>query len=313
MKDKKVFIIGNGFDLSLGWKTKYSDFAASVFWPFATSVDLDSSLANHLYHAKNTEKWLDIENELFKYAHSKRNNDLPSILTTNTDGDKKDFRLLKEKLFSYLKSQQSEQIKEDSPAAKVLSAVISNGFFNDFYSFNYTDLNSICRKLECSEISVNYVHGSIENNDIILGIDDHKEHEVISDYDFLYKTFDKNYPSVPIKFALQDANEVVFFGHSLGNVDYHYFQDFFKTQSSLNLRQEDSVIITIFTFNDESRIDILRQIRKMNGQNTLSSLYQNNCFRIICTDGKDPKDAEWMADFFSRLDSENIINSIILD
>ena len=32
MKKKKVFIIGNGFDLDLGWKTRYSDFAKSSFW-----------------------------------------------------------------------------------------------------------------------------------------------------------------------------------------------------------------------------------------------------------------------------------------
>ena len=31
MKKKKVFIIGNGFDLDLGWKTRYSDFAKSSF------------------------------------------------------------------------------------------------------------------------------------------------------------------------------------------------------------------------------------------------------------------------------------------
>ena len=28
----KVFIIGNGFDLDLGWKTRYSDFASSKYW-----------------------------------------------------------------------------------------------------------------------------------------------------------------------------------------------------------------------------------------------------------------------------------------
>lgn len=27
----KVFIIGNGFDLDLGWKTRYSDFARSNY------------------------------------------------------------------------------------------------------------------------------------------------------------------------------------------------------------------------------------------------------------------------------------------
>ncbi len=31
MKKEKVFIIGNRFDLDLGWKTRYSDFAESSF------------------------------------------------------------------------------------------------------------------------------------------------------------------------------------------------------------------------------------------------------------------------------------------
>ena len=30
---KKVFIIGNGFDLNLGWKTSYKDFISSEYWP----------------------------------------------------------------------------------------------------------------------------------------------------------------------------------------------------------------------------------------------------------------------------------------
>ena len=30
---KKVFIIGNGFDLDLGWKTSYKDFVCSDYWP----------------------------------------------------------------------------------------------------------------------------------------------------------------------------------------------------------------------------------------------------------------------------------------
>ena len=31
--DKRVLVIGNGFDLDLGWNTRFSDFASSKYWP----------------------------------------------------------------------------------------------------------------------------------------------------------------------------------------------------------------------------------------------------------------------------------------
>lgn len=36
---KKVFIIGNGFDLDLGMNTRYSDFAKSEYWPQDSEVN----------------------------------------------------------------------------------------------------------------------------------------------------------------------------------------------------------------------------------------------------------------------------------
>lgn len=70
--DKKVFIIGNGFDLSLGWLTRYSDYASNrEFWPFAN--EQNSGLAQHLYAKAKLEKWLDIEHELFLYASTENN------------------------------------------------------------------------------------------------------------------------------------------------------------------------------------------------------------------------------------------------
>lgn len=52
MKKKKVFIIGNGFDLDLGWKTRYS-----YLQPIITQYFIDNK----------SEIWL-----LFLIAHSKR-------------------------------------------------------------------------------------------------------------------------------------------------------------------------------------------------------------------------------------------------
>lgn len=66
----RLLIIGNGFDLSLGLETKYSDFARSDKWP--------NQISNEYYFAylnnkKNTEYWFDLEQVLGAYEKSMGN------------------------------------------------------------------------------------------------------------------------------------------------------------------------------------------------------------------------------------------------
>lgn len=300
MTSDKVFIIGNGFDISLGWKTKYSDFAGSSLWPFKNSL---IGLSSHLEQKRNIEKWLDIEHELLEYvvsAEVKRSHTPAQLLfgDKTVEKDLFSFNILCNKLTTYLNAAQEMEIDMRSPAARIFEAVIKNGSFDDIYTFNYTDLQILADELKLGKVYFKYVHGSLENNDIILGIDDHEN--ISSSYDFMYKTFNKNYTSSPINYSLQEANEVVFFGHSLGPTDYHYFKNFFKTQSQEYISSGNSKIITIFTFDNSSRLEILRQLRNMNG-GSLEYLYSNNTFNIICTNGEDPRDDKMIQEFIQHL------------
>lgn len=64
---KIVLILGNGFDLNLGRDTSYASFYNSKFCP----KDYPAPLIRHLndFRSQNREsvRWLDLENELFKY------------------------------------------------------------------------------------------------------------------------------------------------------------------------------------------------------------------------------------------------------
>lgn len=46
MVKKKVLIIGNGFDLDLGWETGYRDFVSSNYWLLKGKAP-DSPMAQH--------------------------------------------------------------------------------------------------------------------------------------------------------------------------------------------------------------------------------------------------------------------------
>ncbi len=297
--ESKVLIIGNGFDLSLGWKTRYSDFFESGIWNLCTDC---SPLANFLKQKQRTEKWFDIEQALFEYALPIQKCAMSeaelALVKDIRDKDDKDFKELVQSIYKYLEKEQKEDIDRVSPAARVLKSCILNGYFDKIFTFNYTDLNVVLNQLCLHVDNIYHVHGSLSNDDIILGIDDRCD--VKSGYDFLYKTFNKYYNSTPIKYALQNANEVVFFGHSLGNTDYHYFSDFYKDQSRSDMVEKNKKKITIFTYDEKSRMEILRQLRGMNDK-SLRYLYSNNDFQIICTDGTNSKDEERLNAFCEHL------------
>lgn len=56
----RLLIIGNGFDLDLGRKTRYSDFAKSEFW----LKNLDSQLYGYLNKKSQIERWFNLDGEL---------------------------------------------------------------------------------------------------------------------------------------------------------------------------------------------------------------------------------------------------------
>ena len=60
-----VFIIGNGFDLDIGLKSKFDDFYDSDYWPFHGK---NTPLAKFLELNCAIERWLDLEEALAEYG-----------------------------------------------------------------------------------------------------------------------------------------------------------------------------------------------------------------------------------------------------
>ena len=280
-----VLIVGNGFDLDLGMHTSYKDFANSKLWPFDKKV-YDKGLGYYLNHKKDTENWFDLERELANYALSL---DKPSLENeTQIRHDKGDFSIIIKKLKEFIKAEQDSlyMIENDVAAKKVLLDLIKlpNYFV---HSFNYTDIESICKTTGnyISSGRVEYVHGSIANNDIILGTGDNTN--LPEEYDFLYKTSNKNYSSNNLAESLDYAQEITIFGHSLGENDFDYFKPFFQKISqnvgvNYNKLTNERLKLTIYTKDEASEIAIKRQLRKLT-DNHLQGIYANCDFKIEYT------------------------------
>ena len=292
MDNKIVFIIGNGFDLDLGWKTQFSQFAQSSYWP--TKLAVNSNLYHTLVTNRTQCRWFDIEQLMANYAAPK--NGLTS--SSRASGDKVFFDQLSEALMSYLNEQQSSEIQKDSTAAKVLAAILAVHHKTKIYSFNYTELRAIAGKLGITyNFAYEHVHGNLKNASAIIGIPDSAD--VVSNYEFLYKTFSPHYSSHDILFDLLEADEVIFFGHSLGRIDYHYFQRFFQQQCRSAMQRKDGKNITIFTFDYAARISILKQLRNLNDKRT-DLLYNQNELNVFMTDGSDTEKINAFLTTFSK-------------
>jgi len=293
---KKVFIIGNGFDINLGWRTSYKDFVHSGYSPIHPVGSGSCPMEEYLARKVEVERWYDLECILREYAAEGHE--------SHRKADPKDesfFNQLRESLTEYITQEEQKEINANSSAAQVLKAIVANGYFSSIYTFNYTNLCRIAEKvgIHSPQFDFKFVHGTVYRNTIILGVDGHSD--LREGYAYLRKGNSEHYRSNHIRYDLQECEEVVFFGHSLGDMDYPYFSDFFNTQSHC-INRRDGKRITIFTKDNPSRLQILEQLRLMNdGQ--IEHLQNDNEFNFVMTDAPDEG---IMRQFFKHLSDDSV-------
>lgn len=282
---KCTFVIGNGFDIDAGLKTSYNDFVRSGFWPFnkSTEVHGQDTLASYLRKKSKLNTWFDVEEALYDYSRSGLGQ--ATIRGVNIDGvDRFAFDKLKSSLTSYLSNQEKcFNVMPNSRGIAVLNSLVTSK--NDFkiYSFNYTSLQNILRRYEITEhVNCEFIHGSIANNDIIIGVGDKIDYN--SHYFYLSKIAAPNYSSHNIILDMIESDEVIIFGHSFGSNDFPYFEPFFHNQLSFNKGSKKRKRIAIFTKDENGRLGIKKRLHELTGQRT-TLLFSLNEIRIFSTDG----------------------------
>lgn len=263
----KVLILGNGFDLELGMKTRYSDFANSDIWEQSFQDDMQiyrpETLIGYLNKEKEKNAWFDIEQSMLSYVINK--NDLYGIPDNDINTDKNSFRKLCLALTMYLKNVQTYyRLRKNNVAIEVLKAVAANGYFRSIYTFNYTSLRQIASDtgITLGDTNIMHVHGSLADDDIILGVMADNASIIPEEYSFLYKDNSRYYRSNNMATDLDEANELVIFGHSINGMDFDYFREFFLKQAG-EKGDFKKKRITIFTYDENSDSQIRNSIRKI--------------------------------------------------
>lgn len=262
----KIIIIGNGFDLSLGLKTSYKDFIQSNY--FNLLVKNNNSLALYLNKKQEINNWVDIEKELTEY--SKQIQDDKSKV-------KNDFKELKNALMDYLKEAQEEEINQNSKAFEMIKNEILDT--DIVYNFNYTNsIFKVAQILEISDIESkhSFVHGSIENKNIIFGVEDNAR--INDNHIFFKKSSNINFTESNIIKILNIHNnnnekvDVVIFGHSLGITDSSYFRGYFSSLTS----KYNNPSLKLYYFGEEAHDEIMFILDKYTNNNLTDFKHYND-------------------------------------
>lgn len=236
------------------------------------------------------------------YVRALRQDDLTARLV---DKDKVNFKKVSEALSQYLKEEQKNRnLDTSSYAAQILRLTSEVGGF-EYYTFNYTSLSNIAKScgitIDASHIT--HVHGSLENDSIILGILTNPADPIHEQYSFMYKDNSRFYMPNNMYEDFDKADDIIFFGHSINGMDFPYFKDFFIKQSGMDGEYKRKHI-TIFTYDDDSNQQIRNSIRK--AQVDLTQLFRRNDIQFIQTKqlyNDDKNEMQKIVSFVNRLNN----------
>lgn len=164
MKDvyKKIAFIGNGFDIAHGYKTMYKDFANSILVEKDKSEKINRfiEILKKYKLVDDVHHWYDFENQIKRMVPNHEN---ISMIGQDNSHNADEFNQLVLSLSDYLK----EYLKKEVDGKKNIKESINKELDENTIAidFNYTDTISM---YDCD---VYYVHGSLKENNIIIGYD----------------------------------------------------------------------------------------------------------------------------------------------
>ena len=266
MKEKNaeiVLILGNGFDLDLGLKSSYNSFAKSKEFNrlledglhtfFFKGGHENESLLYHFQRVNANSNWFDLEEEIYRFIeHHQEVNDCRLELI------EREFENIKAALSNYLNRMVKEvRIRETSFAKVLFTYLISLNKSVSIYSFNYTDCFCLCGCTQNEHTHLWNIHGKLDEN-IVLGYDNYKNLNFQRKYEFLDKSLMLEASGFNLYSTLRNAKEVIFFGHSINDMDFSYFDDYFKYVSSIDKKNQT---LTFVCLDNESEFTIKSNIK----------------------------------------------------
>ncbi len=257
MEKETLLLIGNGFDVAHGYRTKYVNFVNSEFFKALEGGYFHTHIINVL--KDENCRWVDLEIELYNYSLK-----LTENYECATETFKQEFFNLSKALQDYLTSlNATEPVGNPTPEiSKLIELWTKYENIVATICFNYSQFFSLECQDEYSPIQggIKKVHGKVyplrgnTNNSIVLGIDDSMAVNPL--HNFLYKSHNENLQIEGIGDLIMSAEKYIIFGCSLGCTDEWYFRKVFSQKGKT---------FEVYYYGEKEKYEILNRIHILSG------------------------------------------------
>lgn len=270
-----LLIIGNGFDLNLGFKTSYNEFLKSSEFRSVLAREEKNYLFEYLKIKHQLNRWVDVEKELGNYCTQILYKGIKRDDDRSLENLKQEYNELCYCLQQYISREcgRAFPINEKCAGIRLLKCLYRK--WNEpleVVTFNYSDTIERLTNFNLSGIRANvfHTHGEADlHKGIVFGVEDSidlkKEHQ------FLYKSHSKSKNSHGFYNRLMNTDNIIFFGYSLGETDHSYFLDFFD---ELTKPHKEKKRLVFYYYGEDARDDIIWQLRQITkGRYTQLEMY----------------------------------------
>lgn len=220
---KTLVIIGNGFDLDLGWETSFRDFFQAKRDSF-----LQYNRLSYIQQMIDGEYWYNLEGYLRQCVLEV---ELSDVIFLN------DFwKICSNFMLDYFVQNLPNFKTNHNSCAYHLMKTLSNSII---YTFNYTNPFT---KENVTEPEIHFVHGKLEGAtngaQMKLGVDTAALQKKDLAKDDLLKPLiksDANTEKDGLIWQLKESDNIIIYGHSLSITDSDYFKLFFEYVTSNRL------------------------------------------------------------------------------
>lgn len=264
-----TYLIGNGFDISAGLNTRYSDFYKYMISKYESGECSKNDILENIKN--NSDLWSNLELGLGEYTQEIAD-DIGKLEKFFDEKFQIDTMLMK-----YLRIEQERIDWENNNSIQKVRNDFSKYIYN-FYnlftpverdeilkicsnsnsaykviSFNYTNVIKKCIDLISNKIELLYLHGSLEKNNAILGVNDSEQikNDFFKNSDEMLICMNKleinndigEYTISKAKSILRNSNIICIYGMSIGDTDKYWWQEIIN-----NLKEGLTEMVIIFSY-----------------------------------------------------------------
>lgn len=230
-----IIILGNGFDIDLGWKTSYRDIFTH---PMLKKALFKCNGSSYVKNLVDGEYWSDFEGYLRDCVEEL---DKTKIKELNFF-----WILCRNNILNYFNCQSNQNFVYQTNRASCAYHFITHVVDNYVISFNYTNP---FKELGLNDLPIDFIHGKLEGafngSEIKVGIDNSIVNPLVRDTKIAPLVKSAGSDAIyRMLLTIKGASTIIIYGHSLGITDSDYFKPMFESMIDGAITNKSVYIVT---------------------------------------------------------------------